>query len=70
TVGIRRGGLVLSILVLPLYIPTLIFGARAVENALLGLSAQAPLVLTGAISLFAIALAPFAAAAALRVNLR
>ncbi|MEO1275459.1 MAG: heme exporter protein CcmB, partial [Pseudomonadota bacterium] len=37
TAGIRRGGLLLSVLVLPLYIPTLVFGARTVENALLGL---------------------------------
>lgn len=70
TVGVRRGGLLLSILVLPLYIPTLIFGARAVENALVDLAPWAPLVLTAAISLFAAALAPFAAAAALRINLR
>ncbi|MEM7505894.1 MAG: heme exporter protein CcmB [Pseudomonadota bacterium] len=70
TVGVRRGGLLLSILVLPLYIPTLIFGARAVENALVAIDPWPPLLLTGAITLFAAALAPFAAAAALRINLR
>lgn len=68
TVGVRRGGLLLSILVLPLYIPTLIFGARAVENALLALDPVPALALTGAITLVAAAMAPFAAAAALKIN--
>lgn len=70
TVGVRRGGLLLSILVLPLYVPSLIFGARAVENALLDLPARGPLALVGAVTLFSCALAPFAAAAALRINAR
>ena len=70
TIGIRRGGLLLSILVLPLYIPTLIFGARAVENALLALDPIPALALLGAITLLAAAIAPFAAAAALRINAR
>jgi heme exporter protein B len=70
TVGVRRGGLLLSILVLPLYIPTLIFGARAVEQSLLGLSPWSALGLLTALTLFSAALAPFAAAAALRINTR
>ena len=70
TVGVRRGGLLLSILVLPLYIPTLIFGARAVEQALLDLSPWPSLGLVAALSLFSAALTPFAAAAALRINAR
>ena len=70
TVGVRRGGLLLSILVLPLYVPTLVFGARAVERALLDLTPWPSLALVAALSLFAAALAPFAAAAALRINLR
>lgn len=70
TVGVRRGGLLLSILVLPLYIPTLIFGARAVEQALLGFPPWPQLGLVAALSLFAAALTPFAAAAALRINSR
>ena len=70
TVGVRRGGLLLSILVLPLYLPTLVFGARAVERALLALDPTPALALTGAITLLAAALAPFAAAAALRINAR
>ena len=70
TVGVRRGGLLLSILVLPLYIPTLIFGARAVGQALVGLSPWPALMILAALSLFSAALAPFAAAAALRINIR
>jgi len=58
------------VLVLPLYLPTLIFGARAVERALVALDAGPALALTGAVSLLAAALAPFAAAAALRMNAR
>ncbi|MCA1777143.1 MAG: heme exporter protein CcmB [Paracoccaceae bacterium] len=70
TVGLRRGGLLLSLLVLPLYVPTLIFGAEAVRRAADGLPATAPLILTAAISAGTFALMPFAAAAGLRVNLR
>jgi heme exporter protein B len=70
TIGVRRGGLLLSILVLPLYIPTLIFGARSVENSLLSLDPVPALALGGAITLMAAAIAPFAAAAALRINAR
>lgn len=70
TVGIRRGGLLLSLLVLPLYVPVLIFGVSAVEAALLRPEAflQSFLILA-ALSIAAIALAPFAAAAALRLHL-
>ncbi len=70
TVGVRRGGLLLSILVLPLYIPTLVFGARAVDRALTGLDPTPALALSGGISLIALALTPFAAALALRINAR
>jgi heme exporter protein B len=70
TVGLRRGGLLLSLLVLPLYIPTLVFGAQAVQRAAVGLDASAALMLTAAVTLLSAALGPFAAAAALRVNMR
>ena len=70
TVGIRRGGLLLSLLVLPLYIPTLIFGAEVVRRGAEGMAPGTPLALLAAISLGAAALLPFAAAAALRVNFR
>ncbi|MEM0990337.1 MAG: heme exporter protein CcmB [Pseudomonadota bacterium] len=68
TVGVRRGGLLLSILVLPLYVPTLVFGARSVEAALVALDPVPALALGGVITLISAALAPFAAAAALRIN--
>lgn len=70
TVGMRRGGLLLSVLVLPLYLPTLIFGARAVGRSAMMLDPAPALALTAAVSLLSAALAPFAAAAALRVNAR
>ena len=70
TVGLRRGGLLLSLLVLPLYVPTLIFGAEAARRGAEGLATLTPLLMLGAITLGALALLPFAAAAALRVNLR
>jgi len=70
TVGLRRGGLLLSLLVLPLYVPTLIFGAEVVRRGADGMSLGTPLALLAAISLAAAALLPFAAAAAHRVNLR
>ncbi|WP_341861822.1 heme exporter protein CcmB [Gymnodinialimonas sp. 57CJ19] len=70
TVGIKRGGLLLSLLVLPLYVPTLIFGALTVTRGAQGLDAAAPLFLLAGITLGAGAILPFAAASALRVNLR
>jgi heme exporter protein B len=70
TVGLRRGGLLLSLLVLPLYVPTLIFGAEAARRGAEGMEAGTPLALLTGISLGCAALMPFAAAAALRVNLR
>ncbi len=70
TVGLRRGGLLLSLLVLPLYVPTLLFGAEAVRRGAAGMDATTPLVFQAAITLLTLALIPFAAAAAIRINLR
>lgn len=70
TVGVKRGGLLLSLLVLPLYVPTLIFGAEVVKRGAAGLAVATPLALLAGITLAAAALLPFASAAALRVNLR
>ena len=70
TVGLKRGGLLLSLLVLPLYVPTLIFGALAVNRAAGGQDPLAPLLYCTGITFGALALLPFASAAALRVNLR
>ncbi|NBE08725.1 heme exporter protein CcmB [Paragemmobacter ruber] len=69
-VGVKRGGLLLSLLVLPLYVPTLIFGAEAVSRGVAGQAAEVPLLLMTGITLGAAALLPFAAAAAIRINLR
>ena len=70
TVGLKRGGLLLSLLVLPLYVPTLIFGAEAVRRGAEGQGALTPLLLLAGITAGVVALLPFAAAAAIRVNLR
>ncbi|XDA99891.1 heme exporter protein CcmB [Sulfitobacter sp. LCG007] len=70
TVGIRRGGLLLSLLVLPLYVPTLIFGAEVARRGAEGIPAATPLALLAGISLGVVALMPFASALVLRVNLR
>ena len=70
TVGLKRGGLLLSLLVLPLYIPTLIFGAEAAKRGSEGLAAGTPLLMLAGITAGSVAILPFAAAAAIRVNLR
>ncbi len=70
TVGLKRGGLLLSLLVLPLYVPTLIFGAEAVRRGATGGDAATALMLMTGVTLGAGALLPFAAAAAIRINLR
>jgi heme exporter protein B len=69
TVGLRRGGVLVSLLVLPLYIPVLIFAANAVASAAMGLGIEAQLSLLGALLGFALAFAPLATAAALRVGM-
>jgi heme exporter protein B len=66
SLGARRGGVLLSLLVLPLYIPVLIFGVLAVEQTVAGLAARPHLLLLGALLAAALPLAPVAAAAALR----
>ncbi|MEE4347537.1 MAG: heme exporter protein CcmB [Paracoccaceae bacterium] len=70
TVGLKRGGLLLSLLVLPLYVPTLIFGAEVARRGAEGLETGVPLAMLAGITFGAIALLPFASAAVLRVNLR
>lgn len=70
TVGLKRGGLLLSLIVLPLYVPTLIFGAEVARRGAEGLAIGPSLAFLGAITLGSIALLPFAAAAAIRINLR
>ncbi|MGB7316995.1 MAG: heme exporter protein CcmB [Planktotalea sp.] len=70
TVGIKRGGLLLSLLVLPLYVPTLIYGAEAARRGAEGLDTATPLMMLAGITFGVIALLPFASAAVLRVNIR
>ncbi len=69
-VGLRRSGLLLTLLVLPLYVPVLIFGAGAVGQAAAGLSYRGPLYVLAALAVLASTLAPLAAAAALRLGAR
>lgn len=70
TVGLKRGGLLMSLLVLPLYVPTLIFGAETAARAIANQSAATPLLLLAGITFGSVALLPFASSAVLRVNLR
>lgn len=67
TLGVRGGGVLVALLVLPLYIPVLIFGAGAVSASAAGLGAQAGLSLVGAMLALSVVFAPYAAAAALRI---
>jgi heme exporter protein B len=68
TIGVRGGGVLVSLLVLPLYIPVLIFGAGAVEANVSGLGEQSHMSMLGAMLVLALMLAPVATAAALRVS--
>ena len=69
TVGLRKGGILLSLLILPLYIPVLVFGTAAVDAAAFGHEFGSHLAILGAFALLALTLAPLAVAAALRINL-
>jgi heme exporter protein B len=69
TVGLRRGGALLSLLVLPLYIPLLIFASSAVGAAAAGLPVTGQLLFIAALLVLSLSLAPVATAAALRVSL-
>lgn len=70
TLGARRGGVLIALLVLPLYIPVLVFGVAAVDAAAQGLSAQPHLLLLGGLLALFLPLAPIATAAALRQALQ
>jgi len=69
TASVKRGGVLLSLLILPFYIPVLIFGVGAVEAAAEGVTARPHLLILGAMLFFALVLSPIASAAALRLNL-
>ena len=69
TLGLRGGGVLLALLVLPLFVPVLVLGAGAVEMAAAGIGGQAQLLLLAAMLVAAAAFAPWAIAAALRISL-
>ena len=69
TLGLRGGGVLISILILPLYIPALIFGAGAVEATIIGQSPGPHLYLLGAFAIVSSLFAPWAASAALRISM-
>lgn len=68
TVGLQKGGVLLSLLVLPLYIPILIFATSAIDAASLGMAYKGQLAILGAMLVGSITLTPFAIASALRVS--
>ena len=68
TVSLRKGGLLLSLLVMPLYMPVIIFGSATVQSAIDGFAWSGPLAILGAMLAVAIALCPLAAAGALRLT--
>ena len=68
TVGLRKGGVLIAVIALPLYVPVLIFGTSAVEAASLSLPYSGQLAYLAAFSVFAVTLAPFAIAAGLRIS--
>jgi heme exporter protein B len=69
TVGLKRGNVLLSLIVLPLAMPLLIFGAGATDRAISGTSPAGALYFLGSLCVFTCTLAPFAASAALRITL-
>ena len=69
TLGVRRAGALLSLLTLPLEIPVLIFGARAMKLAIAGQPYGAPLTLLAGLAVLGVTLAPLAVSAAVRINL-
>ena len=69
TVSLKRGGVLLSLLILPLYVPVLIFGVMAVDAVTIGSGVNATLMILGASTLFSLAITPWAAAAAIRLAL-
>jgi heme exporter protein B len=69
TLGLRGGGVLIALLILPLYVPPLILGSGAVDAAMHGMSVQAHISLLGALLVFALLTTPWATAAAVRVML-
>lgn len=70
TVGLRKGGLLLSLVIMPFYVPVLIFGAGAVRNAIDGFPVVAELSILGAMFFAWLIFAPFAIAGGLKINVK
>ena len=70
TVALRKGGLLLPLIVMPLYMPVLIFGASTVQRAVDGFSVAGPLATIGALLAFSLLVSPFATAGALKVSMQ
>tara|TARA_R110001592_G_scaffold356455_3_gene658344 strand:- start:4776 stop:5450 length:675 start_codon:yes stop_codon:yes gene_type:complete len=70
TVALRKGGLLLSLIVVPLYMPVLIFGASTVQRAVDGFPVEGPLAIMGALLAFSLLVSPFATAGALRISMQ
>jgi len=69
TLGLRNGGVLLTLLVLPLFIPVLIFGASSIGAASIGVNYSGQLAILGALLIFSIMVAPFAGAAAMKISI-
>jgi heme exporter protein B len=69
TVSLRRGGLLMSLIILPLYVPVLIFGASSVQAGAMGMAFIGQLAILGSMTMLALVLAPLAISAALQLNL-
>ena len=69
TLGLRGGGVLIALLILPLYIPVLIFGAGAVDASIMGADPQANILLLAAVLVLSLVFAPWATSAALRISL-
>ena len=69
TIGLRKGGIILSLLVLPLYVPVLIFAASAIESSAMGLNVSAQISMLLAFLFLAASLSPWATAAALKMSM-
>ena len=69
TIGLRGGGVLIALLILPLYVPVLIFGAAAVDASITGMNPAANIYLLGAVLVLSLVFAPLATSAALRISL-
>jgi heme exporter protein B len=69
TVSLKRGGVLLSLLILPLYVPVLIFGVMAVDAGISDTGSNASLLFLAAVTLFSLAITPWVSAAAVRLAL-